>query len=92
MRLLPKNSEFNWAYFSAFYFAFFLIDPIMSHYSALKWFFTVLGTIVFLFLYFGLFWSDRWAKLHVVGMILLGVAYTPFNGGADTFFIFAAAV
>lgn len=93
MRLLPENSEFNWAYFSAFYFAFFLIDPIMSHYSPLKWLFTILGTIAFLLLYFGLFWTnDRRAKLHVIGMIALGVAYTPYNGGADTFFIFAAAI
>ena len=93
MRLIPKNSEFNWAYFSAFYFAFFLIDPVMSHFGALKWSFTVLGTVAFLLLYFGLFWvSDARAKLHVIGMVLLGVAYTPYNGGADTFFIFAAAV
>ncbi len=93
MRLLPKNSEFNWAYFSAFYFAFFLIDPIMSHFSPVKWLFTILGTIAFLLLYFGLFWANDWrAKLHVIGMVALGVAYTPYNGGADTFFIFAAAV
>ncbi len=93
MRLLPKNSEFNWAYFSAFYFAFFLIDPLMSHYSPLKWFFTILGTIAFLLLYFGMFWvNDQRAKLHVLGMVALGVAYTPYNGGADTFFVFAAAI
>ncbi len=93
MRLLPKNSEFNWALFSVFYFAFFLIDPIASHFSALKWLFTILGTIAFLFLYFGMFWvSRRRALLHVLGMVVLGVAYTPYNGGATTFFIFAAAV
>jgi two-component system sensor histidine kinase DesK len=92
MRLLPKNNEFNWAVFSVFYFAFFLIDPIVSHFSALKWFFTILGTIAFLFLYFGMFWvSKRRALLHLLGMIVLGMAYTPYNGGANTFFIFAAA-
>jgi two-component system, NarL family, sensor histidine kinase DesK len=93
MRLLPKNREFNWAYFSAFYFVFFWVDPIVSHFSPLKWFYTILGTIAFLLLYFGLFWvNNRRALLHAVGMIALGVAYTPYNGGADTFFIFAAAV
>jgi len=93
MRLLPKNSEFNWALFSVFYFGFFFIDPIVSHFSLLKWFFTILGTIAFLLLYFGMFWvSNRRGLLHVLGMVVLGVVYTPFNGGADTFFIFAAAV
>ena len=93
MRLLPKNTEFNWAIFSAFYFAFFLIDPIENHFSAVKWLFTILGTIAFLLLYFGLFWvSKRRALLHVLAMLVLGVAYAPYNGGAITFFIFAAAV
>lgn len=93
MRLLPKNSEFNWAIFCVFYFGFFLIDPITGHYSPLKWAFTILGTIAFLFLYFGLFWvSNRQALLHLLAMVALGVAFTPYNGGADTFFIFAAAI
>ena len=93
MRLLPKNSDFNWAIYSVFYFGFFFIDPIASHFSALKWFFTILGTIAFLLLYFGLFWvSTRRGLLHVLAMVALGVAYTPYNGGSTTFFIFAAAV
>jgi len=92
MRLLPKNSDFNWAIFSVFYFGFFFIDPIASHFSPVKWLFTILGTIAFLLLYFGLFWvSKRRALLHVLGMVVLGVAYTPYNGGANTFCIFAAA-
>ena len=92
MRLLPKGSEFNWAAFSVFYFGFFFIDPIMSHFSPLKWVFTILGTIAFLLLYFGMFWvSNRRGLLHILGMVLLGIAYTPFNGGSTTFFVFAAA-
>jgi len=92
MRLVPKK-DYNWALFSVFYFLFFYIDPIVSHFSPLKWFFTILGTIAFLLLYFGMFWvSNRRALLHVLGMVVLGVLYTPYNGGADTFFIFAAAV
>ena len=93
IRLLPKNSEFNWALFCVLYFGFFLIDPIAGHFSLLKWFFTILATVAFLLLYFGLFWvGNRQALLHVLGMVVLGVVYTPYNGGADTFFIFAAAV
>lgn len=93
MRLLPKDSEFNWATLSVLYFGFFFIDPIASHFSPLKWMFTILGTIAFLLLYFGMFWvSNRRALLHVLGMVALGVAYTPYNGGATTWFIFGAAV
>ena len=93
MRLLPKNSEFTWAVFSVFYFAFFFVDPIASHFSALKWMFTILGTIAFLLLYFGLFWvSTRQSLLHVLGMLVLGAVFAPYNGGSTTFFIFAAAV
>jgi two-component system, NarL family, sensor histidine kinase DesK len=92
MRIVPKSGEYNWALFCVLYFGFFLIEPITGHFSALKWFFTILGTIVFLLLYFGMFWvSNRQAFWHLIGMVALGVAYTPYNGGADTFFIFAAA-
>ncbi len=92
MRLIPKNSEYTWALFSVLYFGFFLIDPIASHAGARVWFFTILGTIAFLLLYFGLFWvSNRQALLHLAAMVLLGVAFARYNGGATTFFIFAAA-
>ncbi len=92
MRLLPKNSEYTWALYSVLYFGFFFIDPITSHASVLVWTFTLLGTVAFLFLYFGLFWvSTRQSLLHIAGMILLGVGFAKFNGGANTFFIFAAA-
>jgi len=92
MRLIPKNSEYTWALYSALYFGFFLIDPIVSHASARVWFFTLLATAVFMVLYFGLFWvSRRQAVLHIAGMLLLGVAFAKYNGGATTFFIFAAA-
>jgi two-component system sensor histidine kinase DesK len=92
MRLLPKNTDYTWAVYSVFYFGFFLIDPIVSHAGARVWFFTILGTVAFVFLYFHMFWvGRRRAMLHVAGMVLLGVAYARYNGGATTFFIFAAA-
>jgi two-component system, NarL family, sensor histidine kinase DesK len=92
MRLLPKNCEHSWAAYSAFYFGFFFIDPIESHVSALRWFFVALGTLAFLLLYFGIFWvSKRMALVFIAAMVALGVAFTPYNGGADTFFIFAVA-
>jgi two-component system, NarL family, sensor histidine kinase DesK len=92
MRLIPKNSDFTWAIYSVLYFVFFLIDPIMSHASLRVWVFTLLATVVFMLLYFGLFWvSCRQGLLHLAGMILLGVAFAKYNGGASTFFIFASA-
>jgi len=92
VRLLPKNSEYVWALYSVLYFGFFLIDPIAGHFGPRQWFFTILGTVVFLFLYFGIFWvGRRQALMHIAAMVLLGAAYARYNGGSTTFFIFAAA-
>jgi two-component system, NarL family, sensor histidine kinase DesK len=92
MRLIPKNSEYSWALYSVLYFGFFFIDPIESHASTLVWCITLLATAVFLVLYFGLFWvSCRQGLLHLAAMVLMGVGFAKYNGGATTFFIFAAA-
>src|SRR5579864_7680775 len=92
MRLLPKNSEYSWTMYSVLYFGFFFIDPIVNHVSGRQWLFTGLGTIVFFVLYFGMFWvSQQQALAHIAAMVLLGVIFAPYNGGANTFFIFAAA-
>ena len=92
MRLIPKNSEYSWALYSILYFGFFFIDPIESHAGLVTWLFTLLGTAVFLVLYFGLFWVSCWrGMLHIAGMCALGFAFAKYNGGATTFFIFAAA-
>jgi len=92
MRLIPKNSEYSWALYSVLYFGFFYIDPIVSHAGARVWFVTLMGTAAFLVLYFGLFWvSCRQGMLHIAAMCALGAAFAKYNGGADTFFIFAAA-
>src|SRR5580704_814842 len=92
MRLIPKNSEFTWAIYSVLYFGFFFTDPIVSHASALVWCITLLATAVFLVLYFSLFWvSCRQGLLHLAAMVLMGFGFAKYNGGATTFFIFAAA-
>jgi two-component system, NarL family, sensor histidine kinase DesK len=92
MRLIPKNSEYTWAIYCVLYFGFFFIDPIVSHASQRVWILTLLATAAFLVLYFGLFWvSCRQGLLHLAGMVLLGVAFAKYNGGATTFFIFASA-
>lgn len=92
MRLIPRNSEYTWALYSVLYFGFFFIDPIASHASLRVWCFTLLGTVAFLFLYFSLFWiSCRQGMIHLAAMCGLGAAFAKYNGGATTFFIFAAA-
>jgi len=93
MRLLPKRIEHGWApYVWLSYFIFFFIDPIVSHAGWRQWAFTGLGTIAFLSLYFTFFWVGCRGKLWVIaGLVAMGLAYAPFNGGATTFFIFASA-
>ncbi len=93
MRLLPKNLDHGWAPFVWLaYLVFFFIDPLYSHASLKMWALTALGTAFFLVLYFTFFWVECTKRLLVIaGIILLGVAFAPFNGGASTFFIFAAA-
>jgi two-component system sensor histidine kinase DesK len=75
------------------YLGFFFIQPIVDHVSLKLWLLDGLGAVLFLFLYFGLFVlvSPR-ALAHIAGMVLLGLLYQPINGGACTFFIFAAAM
>jgi two-component system sensor histidine kinase DesK len=92
MRLIPKNSEYTWATYSVLYFGFFFIDPIVGHASTRVWIYTVLATLVFLSLYFSLFWvSCRQGLMHLAAMVLMGAGFAKYNGGATTFFIFAAA-
>jgi len=75
------------------YLGFFFVQPIYDHVSLRMWLLDVLGALIFLFLYFGLFILVRPRSLaHIAGMMLLGLLYQPFNGGACTFFIFAAAM
>lgn len=48
---------------------------------------------VFVPIYFGSFWcSDRRVAPFIVATYALGLAWAPFNFGANTFFIFAAAM
>ncbi len=88
-----KNREHGWAPFIwLIYSGFFFVQPVMTHASRKDWLLDVLGFAIFLVLYLGLFCLEKPRSiLHVIGMLLLGVLFIPFNGGASTFFIFAAA-
>jgi two-component system sensor histidine kinase DesK len=74
------------------YSGFFFVQPVLDHFTARQWLFDVTAYVIFLCLYLGLFWLEGTKGLiHVGGMTLLGILLVPFNGGAATFFIFAAA-
>ena len=75
------------------YLGFFFVQPVVEHVSRKQWIFDGVGAAIFLLLYWGIFLLERPRPLvHVGGMMLLGVLYFPFNPGACTFFIFAAAM
>ncbi len=74
------------------YFLFFLLAPMLEHAPAIRWLQTGIGAIVFLFLYFGMFWSKpprNW--YYLAGIVGLGLLFAPINGGAACFFIYASA-
>lgn len=93
-RTIFKDKDHGWSpLLWVVYLGFFFIDPIMSHASLNRWLIDGLGVVVFLFLYFGLFALENpRALFHIAGMVLLGLLFQPINGGACTFFIFAAAM
>ena len=75
------------------YLGFFFVDPVLSHASLKIWLLDGLGAAVFILLYYGLFvLVHPRALTHIAGMMLLGVLFQPINGGACTFFIYAAAM
>jgi len=75
------------------YLGFFFLQPIYDHQSLKLWAINILGALVFLVLYFGLFMLEgTWPLLHIAGMVVLGLLYLPINVGACTFFIFACAM
>jgi two-component system sensor histidine kinase DesK len=74
------------------YSGFFFVEPVLDHVNRRQWFFNGLSYAAFLVLYIGFFWLQKpRAIVHIGGMALLGALLVPFNGGASTFFIFAAA-
>jgi two-component system sensor histidine kinase DesK len=91
--LSPREKANGWAPFIWLaYLCFFFIQPVLDHSGLNIWLLTIAATIIFLFLYFGLFWLERPRALWLIaGMVTLGLICAPYNGGASTFFIFACA-
>jgi two-component system sensor histidine kinase DesK len=93
MRLLPKDPEIGWTpYAWLIYLIPFLVYPAARHASALEWAATFAGAAIFLVLYFWGYWVPGRRILWAAACILLlGMLFSPFNAGASTFFVFAAA-
>jgi two-component system sensor histidine kinase DesK len=74
------------------YLIFFLFHPILDHVGMKEWIATLVALAIFLPLYFGFFrLSSPWNRLTLVGMVILGIVYSPWNSGAVGFFIYAAS-
>jgi two-component system sensor histidine kinase DesK len=89
-----KDKDHGWSpLLWVIYLGFFFVDPVLSHAGLRIWLLDTAGAVAFLILYFGLFMVEcPLALLHIGGMVVLGVLYQPINGGACTFFIYAAAM
>lgn len=88
-----RDRERGWGVFIWLaYSGFFFVQPVYDHASLRDWLLDGLGFVFFLVLYFGLFWlKNPKALFHIGGMAILGIVFLPFDPGASTFFIFAAA-
>jgi two-component system, NarL family, sensor histidine kinase DesK len=75
------------------YLGFFFVQPVMEHVGLRIWLLDILGALVFLVFYFGLFlFENPWPLVNIAGMLLLGILYLPINASACTFFIYAASM
>ena len=93
--MLTTKREHGWPFYMPLaYFGFFFLQPIIEHWGWRGWSYTALGTILFVSLYLGVLWveSKKWQLAGLGVMVIVGVAYAPFNAGASCFFIFAAAL
>src|SRR5215475_8208235 len=80
------------AIYLAVFLAFFYFQPILEPKTTKReWLVTIAATVVFLFLYFGLFWSKRpWNYLIVALMVAMGLALGRTNQGASIFINYAS--
>lgn len=81
-------------YIFLFYLAFLFIQPIAAHASWQVWVITIASIVVFLPLYF-IAWSNRRGRAALgatLGILALGYALFPVNGGAGTYIIYGVAL
>lgn len=94
LRLLPDDPNLGWTpYAYLVYVLVFAAVPFLQRdWPAWLWAAHALGLIAFLALYFYGYWAHG-RRLVAVALAIaaLGVAFSPVNGGANSFFIYAGA-
>ena len=92
-RLLPADPRISWTpylwlfWLINFFFKWFIVPP-----EPVELGLAMLTLPVFLVLYFDGFWhSGRRVLVDMAGILLIGLAWTPFNTGAMSFFVYAGA-
>ncbi|MEO8727184.1 MAG: sensor histidine kinase [Acidobacteriaceae bacterium] len=94
MGLQQKTTGWGWVPFTwLIYLGFLFLQPVFEHAGWRQW--TVLGLVIvaFLALYFPAYHQKgRRLQLTLIAICGLGFAYLPFNSGASTFFVYAAAL
>ncbi|HUJ12231.1 MAG TPA: sensor histidine kinase [Thermoanaerobaculia bacterium] len=94
MPATDHSSTHGWtSYVWLIYLSFFMLYPAAKpHTSVAEWIATAAGLAIFLPLYFrGYRVSGRDLYIVIAAITLLGLIYYPFNPGAGTFFVYAAA-
>ena len=91
--LVPPQAGVGWtAYLWLIYFSFFFLQWRFQPPGHLELVAGLVTTLVFLVIYFSAYRRAGLAALgHCLALIALGVIWAPFNIGASTFFVFAAA-
>ena len=92
-RLVPDEAGIGWlAYLWLSYYAFFFLQWWYEPPGRTQLILGLATTVAFLVLYFSAFHHrGRGAILHIVALLALGIAWAPFNLGANVFFVYAAA-
>lgn len=92
-RIYPGRKEYGWIpVIWLMYLVFFFLDPILNHHGGLIWVGTIVVGVVFTLMYLQAFGAKGpKAVLITIGMVVLGIACSPWNSGAMGFFIYAAA-
>ena len=91
--LLPPEVGLGWApYLWLVYFGFFWLQYFFQPPAAPTLALAIASNALFLVIYFSAFRrSGRAALMHVLALAALGMAWAPFNIGANAFFVFAGA-
>ncbi len=92
IRLLP-DSPLGWTpYAWLVYLSFYIVVAVVTSKTGADWAINGAGLVVFLVLYFRGFWSHGQGLLRIaLALVGLGVVLSPYNMGANAFFIYGAA-